>query len=323
MTKAAVVLGGSAGVGLAVVEDLIGRGYRVGIVARGTERLRELTDRFGSSIETEAADVADSAALEDATDRLVERLGPPTIWVNSAMVTSFSPFEKVAPEEFERIVQVTFLGQVNGTRAALRHMSRGHIVCVGSGLAYRSVPNQAAYCASKHAINGFAASLRSELLKSDSKVTLHLVQLPAINTPQFDWALNRMDEKPQPAPPIYAPEVAAAAVMRAIDTGAREILVGKSVLQLVFGQFVLPDYLDRRMAREGVESQKSGRADDSAGLGNLYDPVAHEATAEGSYSKRASSDGVIVDGDKARIVVFGATAAAIFVFGILLGLLLG
>lgn len=323
MAKSAVVLGGSAGVGLAIAEELIGRGYRVGIVARGAERLDELRHRFGDSVETQAADVADAQALDRATDRLVERLGTPTIWVNSAMVTSFSPFEKVTSDEFERIVAVTFLGQVNGTRAALRHMAEGRIVCVGSGLAYRSVPNQAAYCAAKHAINGFAASLRSELLKADSKVTLHLVQLPAVNTPQFDWALNRMDEKPQPAPPIYAPEVAAEAVMRAIDTGAREILVGKSVLQLVFGQFVLPDYLDRRMAREGVESQKSGRDDDNGGRGNLYDPVDREATAAGSYSQRASSDGLIIDGDRARLAVFGGVAALIFVFGLLIGLLIG
>lgn len=317
--KSAIVLGASAGVGHAVVEALIARGYRVGAVARGADRLSQMESRFGDALATEAADVGDAAALEGAVDALVERIGTPSVWINSAMQTSFSPFEKVSAEEFDRIVRTTLLGQVNGTRLALRHMPRGNIVNVGSGLGYRPVPFQAAYCAAKHGINGFTAALRSELLREGRPVTLSLVQLPALNTPQFDWALNRLGKKPQPAPPIFQPEVAARAVMKAIDTDAREIFVGSSVLKLVFGNFVAPDWLDRKLSKDGAEMQKSGTDEPGGRPDNLMGPAPREAGARGSFGSRASDSAVTIDGDRARYIAFGGAVG----IGVLLGLILG
>lgn len=317
----AIVLGGSAGVGHAVVRALLDRGHRVGVVARGAARLDRMAEEFGDRIAVAPADVADAEALETAVDDLISALGKPAIWVNSAMLTSFSPFEKVDAREFQRIVDVTLIGQVNGTRLALRHMTRGNIVNVGSGLGYRPVPYQAAYCASKHAINGFTSSVRSELIRDGRPIALSLVQLPAIDTPQFDWAMNRLGSKPQPAPPIFSPKVAARAVLRAIDKDARELFVGSSVLKLVFGNFVLPDWLDRKLSRDGAEMQKSDRPEPGDRPNNLYTPVDYAPSSTGSFGDRASEDGVIVDGDLARKVAVGGVLGVGIVIGLLLALL--
>ncbi|SEN52720.1 Short-chain dehydrogenase [Loktanella fryxellensis] len=314
--KIAIVIGGSAGVGRAIVDTLLRDGYAVGVVARGTARLDDLARKTGVAVAT--ADAGDAAALDAAASELVGRLGVPGVWVNCAMATSFSPFMEMSPDEFERIMRTTFLGQVNGTRAALRHMSRGRIVNIGSGLAYRSVPLQSAYCAAKHAINGFTSSVRSELIAADSKVTMSLVQLPAMNTPQFDWARSRLPMKPQPAPPIYAPQVAADAVMQAIRTGARELFVGKSVLKLIFGQFLLPDYLDKRLADDGISGQLSDQRQPGDRAGNLFEPTAYPSSAEGSFGEAQSDRAVTVDGDVARKVAFLGLPALAFVAGVLL-----
>ncbi|WP_386681360.1 SDR family oxidoreductase [Loktanella sp. R86503] len=299
--KVAIVIGGSAGVGRAVVDALRGRGYAVGVIARGRMRLDEL-EQIG--VATYGADAGDTGQLDAAADHLVDRLGRPDVWVNCAMATSFSAFKNTPAEDFDRIIRTTLMGQVNGTRAALRHMRGGNIVNIGSGLSYRSVPLQSAYCAAKHAINGFTSSVRSELIAEGSPIGLSLVQLPAMNTPQFDWARSRLSRQPQPAPPIYTAQVAADAVMQAIDTNAREIFVGSSVLKLVFGQFLMPNYLDRRMSKDGISGQKSDRPAPGVEAGNLYDPVDYPASAAGSYSDRASDHGVIVDADRARKAAF-------------------
>ena len=322
-TKVAVVAGGTAGVGRAVTEALLARGWTVGVLARGAERLEALKAEYGERVSPQVCDVADAAAVEAAGDAIAAELGRPTAWVNCAMLTSFSPFAKMSAEEFDTIVGGTFTGQVNGTRTALRLLKAheggtGRIVNVGSGLSYRAVPFQSAYCAAKHAINGFTSAVRSELIREKSRVTLSLVQLPAINTPQFDWARNRLERKPQPAPPIYQPEVAAKAVLRALDGGARELFVGQSVLKLVFGDMVLPGWLDAKMADDGAEMQKSDRPDGD-GPDNLDGPAAREGTARGSYSGRASDSGLIVDADTARKAVFGGALAVTFVLGLLLG----
>jgi len=321
--RIAIVAGGSAGVGRAVVARLIEAGYRVGILARGSERLAELETAYGAQVMTLSCDVADARAIARAGAAIEETLGPISVWVNAAMQTSFSPFPSVAPDEFERIVDTTLLGVVNGTRTALslmEHRNRGCIINVGSGLAYRSVPYQAAYCASKHAINGFTSSIRSELIREGSAIAIGLVQLPALNTPQFDWALNRLSKKPQPAPPIYEPDVAAQAVMRAIKTGRREYFVGSSVLQLVFGNMLLPDWLDRKLADSGAEMQKSDEPEPGGRPNNLQEPVSEiGATARGRFGEEARSKGLIVDADRARLVVFGGLPF----IGLLVGLLLG
>jgi short-subunit dehydrogenase len=321
--KVAVVAGGSAGVGRAVVDALIHEGYNVGVLARGRDRLDEIAAEHAERVMTIPCDVSDAREVTRAGAAINEGLGQISAWVNCAMLTSFSPFSDMAPQEFEEIVHTTFIGTVNGTRTALSLMERegrGRIVNVGSGLAYRSVPFQSAYCASKHAINGFTSSVRSELIRSQSEITLSLVQLPAVNTPQFDWARNRMEEKPQPAPPIYQPEVAAEAVMKAVHEGTREILVGKSVLQLTFGNMVLPDYLDHLLAEAGAEQQKSGRIEPGDRPDNLDAPVGRiGATAHGSFDKRAKDSGLMIDGDQARAAVFFGLPLAALGLGLAVG----
>lgn len=306
--KIAVVAGGTAGVGRATVDALVAEGYRVGVIARGKERLDELAETHGDRVMTLSVDVGDAREVTRAASAFEEVLGPVEVWINCAMLTSFSPFEKMAPDEFERIVQTTFIGVVNGTRAALSLMQkrgRGKIVTAGSGLAYRSVPWQSAYCASKHAINGFLSSIRSELIHEGSDITVGVVQLPAINTPQFDWAKNRMENKPQPAPPIYRPEVAARAIMQAVKEGNRELLVGQSVLQLVFGNMVLPEAMDRILASAGTEQQQSERIEPGNRPDNIRTPVDHiGADAHGSHGDGAKDSGLVVDGDQARMGVF-------------------
>ncbi len=320
-TGTAIVAGGSAGVGRAVVERLLGRGYRVGVIARGADRLREMEREFGPGwVRGVSADVADHAALDAAADEVVDAFGAPTVWVNSAMLTAFSPFSKMPPEEFDTIVGATFTGQVNGTRTALRIMNgarEGSIVCIGSGLGHRAVPMQTAYVASKFAINGFAQALRSELIADESPIALSVVQLPAINTPQFDWARNRLEDHPQPAPPIYQPDLAARAVMKAIDGGNREILVGGSVLQLLFGEMLAPWALDRKLARDGADMQQTEEGGHPDLGPNTYAPAARRSSAKGSFGDRAKESGLIVDSDVARGVVLlglplaGMAAAAL------------
>ena len=304
----AVVIGGSAGVGRAVVERLIGRGYRVGVMARGADRLRAMEDEFGTDwVKGVSCDAAIDAEVQRATDEIVAAFGAPTVWVNCAMLTSYSPFRQMPAAEFDTIVGATFTGQVNGARAALRVMREGSLVCVGSGLSYRSIPLQSAYCAAKHAINGFVESLRSELLHDGTPIALSLVQLPAVNTPQFDWAKNRMDAHPQPAPPIYQPDVAARAVLQAIDGGNREIMVGKPSLQMVFGDMIAPGLLDRFLARDGYDMMKARDGEDHPDRGpNLYGPADYPSTAYGSFGDRAHARGIAVDGDLARTVAFAA-----------------
>jgi short-subunit dehydrogenase len=306
--KIAVVAGGTAGVGRATVDALVAEGYRVGVIARGRERLDEVAETHGDRVMTLSVDVSDAREVSRAASAFEEVLGPISVWINCAMLTSFSPFEKMAPEEFERIVHTTFLGVVNGTRAALSLMKRrgkGRIVTAGSGLAYRSVPYQSAYCASKHAINGFLSSVRSELIHEGSDITIGVVQLPAVNTPQFDWAKNRLEHKPQPAPPIYQPEVAARAMMQAVRDGNRELLVGKSAMQLVFGNMILPDALDHILASAGAEQQQSERIEPGNRPDNLRGPMERiGADAHGSYDDRAQDSALVVDGDQARIGVF-------------------
>lgn len=321
-SKIAFVLGGSAGIGYAIVEKLMAKGFRVGVIARGKDRLSEMQTTFKEQVSTASADVGEAEQLNAAVDDLMRKLGKPTVWVNCAMATSFSRFIDMQVDEFDKIVRTTFLGQVNGTRAALRVMDKGNIVNVGSGLGYRPVPNQSAYCAAKHAINGFTSAVRSELMADKRKLEISLVQLPAVNTPQFDWARNRMNKMPQPAPPIFEPKVAAKAVWKAIDDDARELLVGSSVLQLVFGDMVLPAFLDRKLAKDGVDMQKSGRSEPGNRPDNLFAPAERPAGAHGSFSDRAKDSGAIIDADVARKAVFFGLPAATFALGALVALLI-
>lgn len=305
--KCAIVNGGSAGIGRAVVEKLLARGYSVGVIARGENRLQAMQQEFGDDrIYGASADSADHKALEKAYQAITAKFGEPEIWVNALMLTSFSPFKEMSADEFQTIINATFIGQVNGTRLALSGLAITNIVNIGSGLSYRSVPLQSAYCAAKHAINGFTSALRSELIRDNRDVALSLIQLPAVNTPQFTWAKNRMSYKPQPAPPIYQPEVAANAVMKAIDNNSRELFVGRSVLKLVFGDMVLPNFLDKKLAKDGADLQKSQMPDPGNREDNLNNPVEHASTSHGDFDNRASDKGIIVDADVARYVFFSS-----------------
>ncbi|WP_308918099.1 SDR family oxidoreductase [Jannaschia sp. LMIT008] len=317
--KIALVTGGTAGVGRATVSALLDKEYRVAVLARGKDRLDEMQTQYGDRVWTRVCDVSKDSEVQEAADALVSYWGTPDVWVNNAMLTSVSPFDEVDEDEFRKITETTYYGHVNGCRAALRVMTKGNIVNVGSGLSYRGLPYQAAYCGAKHAINGFSQSLRAELIHQGRPIEISLVQLPAINTPQFDWSRNRLDVKPQPAPPIFQPEVAAQAVMKAIEGDAREMLVGRSVLQLIFGNMLFPDVLDQQLGKQGVEMQRSeqkdwGRAD------NIDGPLPdYPAKAHGSFDHKAEGSGIIVDADRTRKAVALTGAALLVAAGALAG----
>src|SRR5947207_4278946 len=246
-----VVTGASAGVGRATVRAFAQRGADVGLLARGVDGLeaarREVEAAGGRAIAI-PTDVADADRVEAAADRIERELGPIDVWVNNAMVSVFSPVKELTPDEVHRVTEVTYLGVVYGTLAALKRMlprDRGSIVQVGSALAYRGIPLQAAYCGAKHAIQGFTESLRSELLHDKSNVRVTMVQLPAINTPQFSWVKSRLPREPQPVPPIYAPEIAADAIVWAARHRRREMSVGAPTVAAIWGNKVASGLADR------------------------------------------------------------------------------
>ncbi|MEU6202788.1 SDR family oxidoreductase [Micromonospora musae] len=271
MTQSVVVTGASAGVGRAVARAYAQRGARVALIARGEAGLaaaeRDCRTRGAADVRAYRVDVADAGAVQQAADDVVHHWGTIDAWVNNAMVSVFAPAWEITAPEFRRVTEVNYLGTVHGTLAALRHMrahGRGAIVQVGSALAYRGIPLQSAYCASKHAIQGFNDSLRAELLHDCPAVSLSMVQLPALNTPQFSWVRTRLARHPQPVPPIFAPEVAARAVLWAADRGVRELNVGGPTWQARLGDIFLPGLLDRKLARDGYDSQQTGMLIDRA-----------------------------------------------------------
>ena len=331
----AVVAGGSAGIGRASAERLAAEGHDIVILAREPERVARAADEIAARYGVETlglpTDVSDAAAVEAARDRVVERFGHIDVWVNSAMLTVISPFAHVTAEEFAAVTNTTYLGTVNGTRAALAVMKEqgrdgrgwGSIVNVGSALAYRSIPLQSPYCAAKHAVNGFTQALRSELIHEGyADIHLSLVQLPGVNTPQFDWARQKIDAHPRPAPPVYQPEVAADGVWRAVETGAREVLVGRVTPQFIFGNMLAPAALDRQLASQGYSCQKAGPAlePEGARAGNLDYPVTGDHGAHGSFDHEARENGMVVDGDRARLAFFGGLGALAFGLGLATGL---
>ena len=237
-------------------------------------------------------DVANANQVEAAAEQVEERLGPIDIWVNNAMASVFSPIKKMTAEDFKRVTEVTYLGYVYGTLAALKRMlprDRGTIVHVGSALAYRSIPLQAAYCASKHAVLGFFASLRTELLHDHSNVHTTMVQMPALNTPQFGWVKSRLPRKAQPVPPIYQPEVAARAIYYAAHhPKRREYYPAWSSVKAIFGNKLVPSLADHYLARTGYESQQYDGAEDPNRPNNLWEPVPGDHGAHGAFDSRAS-----------------------------------
>jgi NAD(P)-dependent dehydrogenase (short-subunit alcohol dehydrogenase family) len=237
------------------------------------------------------ADVAFPDQVETAAERVERELGPIDVWVNNAMVSVFSPLKEMTADEFKRTTEVTYLGFVYGSMSALRRMlprDRGVIVQVGSALAYRGIPLQAAYCGAKHAIQGFTDSLRTELLHDGSNVRVTMVQLPALNTPQFNWVKSRLPRRPQPVPPIFQPEVAAEAIVWAAHHNRREVYVGMSTVHAILGDKLAPGLLDRYLARNGFEAQQTDEPDDPGGPHNLWEPLPGDHGAHGRFDGRAS-----------------------------------
>jgi len=289
-----VITGASAGVGRATAREFGKNGASVGLIARNQERLetakREIEQAGGSALVL-PLDVADAKAVENAAQRVEDELGPIDIWVNDAMTSVFSPIEQMTPEEFKRVTEVTYLGYVYGTQAALKRMrprNRGTIVQVGSALAYRSIPLQSAYCAAKHAVAGFTDSLRCELVHQKSHVHVTMVQMPALNTPQFGWVKSRLLHKAQPVPPIFQPEVAARAIYFAAHAKRREMWVGASTVAAIVGQKFIPGLLDLYLGKTGYASQQHDGLEDPNRPNNLWESVPGDYTAHGSFDNRAS-----------------------------------
>jgi NAD(P)-dependent dehydrogenase (short-subunit alcohol dehydrogenase family) len=275
-----VITGASAGIGRATARLFGQRGARVGLIARGQAGLegaaRDVEEAGGQALAV-SADVADYDQVRAAAQQVEQRFGPIDVWVNVAFTSVFSPFSDITAEEFRRVTEVSYLGFVHGTMVALalmRPRGRGTIVQVGSALGERSIPLQSAYCGAKHAINGFTSSVRCELLHENSGVQVTVVQMPAVNTPQFSWVRSRLPNHPQPVPPIYQPEVAARGVLYAADhPGRRQYWVGASTTATLLANRVVPALLDRYLARTGYRSQQTAQPADQERPDNLLQPV--------------------------------------------------
>ncbi len=292
-SEVVVITGASAGVGRATARSFAKRGARIGILARGLDGLegaRRDVEALGGKALILPTDVADAEAVERAAVDVEEAFGPIDIWINNAMTSVFSPVKEMTAKEFRRVTEVCYLGFVHGTLAALRRMlprDRGKIIQVGSALAYRGIPLQSAYCAAKHAIQGFCDSLWSELIHDGSHVRLTMVQLPALNTPQHGWVKSRLPRKAQPVPPIFQPEVAAEAITWVADHPRRELNVGLSTMQAIVGDKLLPALGDWYLGKYGVESQQTEEQEDPKRPNNLWEPVPGDHGAHGSFDHMA------------------------------------
>jgi len=293
--RVVVVTGASAGVGRATVRAFANRGASVGLVARGIEGLEAAAkevERLGGQALGLPVDIANAQAVAEAAARVEETLGPIDVWVNNAMTSVFSPIAETTPEEVRRVTEVTYLGVVHGTLAALRHMrprDAGVIVQVGSALAFRGIPLQAPYCGAKHAITGFTDSLRTELLHDGSGVRVTEVHLPALNTPQFRWVRSRLPRKAQPVPPIYQPEIAAEAILWAVLHRRRHLHVGLPTVATIWTSRFLPSLVDRYLGRTGFQAQQTDEPEEPGRPDNLELPSEGDRGAHGAFYDRARS----------------------------------
>jgi NAD(P)-dependent dehydrogenase (short-subunit alcohol dehydrogenase family) len=318
-----VVTGASAGVGRATVRAFAKRGASIGLIARGRDGLQAAANEVeagGGKALIIAADVADADQMEAAAAAVEEAFGPIDIWINNAMVSVFSPAHEMTAAEFQRVTEVTYLGYVYGTLAALKRMrprDHGVIVQVGSALAYRGIPLQSAYCGAKHAVQGFTESVRCELLHDGSNVKITMVQLPALNTPQFSWVKSRLPRKPQPVPPIYQPEVAANAIVWAAQHYRRQWYVGGPTALAITADKIAPGLADRYLAQQGYEAQQYNGSADPERPNNLYEPLPGDHGAHGDFDNRASDESVQLWLSQHRawlltggVILFGISAAA-------------
>ncbi|HEX6836847.1 MAG TPA: SDR family oxidoreductase [Polyangia bacterium] len=322
-----VITGASAGVGRATAQRFARDGASIALIARGEaglEGARRDVEALGGEAITCAIDVADPWAVDAAAARAENELGPIDIWINVAMVTVFGEFKNLTMDEFRRVTEVTYLGYVHGTHAALQRMlprDHGTIVQVGSALAYRAIPLQSAYCGAKHAIRGFTDAVRTELLHDRSKVWITEVHMPALNTPQFEWCKNKMPHKSQPVPPIYQPEVAADGVHFAAHHRRRELWVGASTAVVITGNKVLPGVGDRYLARTGFDSQQYDGPPSAGARYNLWQPVddVEDKGAHGAFDRRAHGRSLelMAAKHKGLIAAAGLGAAALALVGML------
>ncbi|MBM6581573.1 SDR family oxidoreductase [Microvirga sp. BT689] len=315
-----VITGASAGIGRAAAAAFGQRGWSVALLARGRKGLEDAkreVEQAGGRALTLSVDVADSDAVVEAGDQVIAAWGGIDVWVNNAMATVFAPVDEITPAEFKRVTEVTYLGQVHGTLTALKHMRRqgaGTIVQVGSALAYRSIPLQSAYCAAKAAARGFTDSLRSELIHESSPIRLTMVHLPAVNTPQFDWARSRLPRRLQPVPPIHDPQVAAEAIVRAAYEAPRELWVGSPTIKAILGTMAAPGLLDHLMARRAWDGQMThepaARRPD-----NLFEAAEDQARLSGRFAPASRSQAITASASLVRglagALVLGAVAASI------------
>lgn len=318
MAKIVVVTGAGAGVGRATAEEFGRQGYDVALLSRDPERLEhaaaELRQSYGVRALAIPTDVADDEAVEAAATRVEDELGPIDVWVNVAMATVFAPVSKLTAKEFQRGTAVTYLGQVHGTMSALRRMrvrNSGTIVNVGSALAYRSVPLQSIYCGAKAAIRGFTDSLRSEIIHDGIDVHLTSVDLPAVNTPQFDWAMNKMGRKAKPVAPIFQPEVPARAIFFAATHRRREVWVGLPTVQAILANRIAPGLIDRYLAKAGYSGQLTDKPLGENPPANLFEPVPGRYGAHGRFDSRSRSGSWEMFTDRHRTALWAAAAAGL------------
>jgi short-subunit dehydrogenase len=303
-----VITGASAGVGRATAHRFARYGARVGLIARDHRALNQVKaelESLGARAFCAPADVADAEEVFGAAKAIENAIGPIEVWVNDAMVTVFSPISKMLPSEFRRVTDVTYLGAVHGTMAALRHMrprNRGTIVQVGSGLAYRGIPLQSAYCGAKHALRGFTNSIRAELIHDGSAINLTIVELPAVNTPQFDWARTHMTHCPRPVPPVIEPEAAAAAIVQAASGGRREYWLGLSTVKVILANMLGPGILDRYLAENAYQAQATEQRVPSRRRDNLDRPVHGLHRVRGRFDRESASWALPFPGPIVRIL---------------------
>ena len=327
MTQTVVITGASAGIGRATAQLYGKRGASVGLMARGQtglDRAVRGVERAGGKALAVPTDVADYGQVKDASRRIEDAFGPIDVWINVAFTSVFAPFWEITAEEFKRVTEVSYLGFVYGTRVALDLMKprdRGTIVQVGSALGDRSIPLQSAYCGAKHAINGFTSSLRTELMHEKSNVHITVVQMPAVNTPQFSWVLSRLPNHPQPVPPIYQPEVAADGVVFAADhPRRRQYWIGASTVATIMANKLVPALLDRYLARTGYDSQQTGERVDDSRPDNLFEPIdgpdGRDHGAHGIFDARSHAHSAQLWLAQRPRALAGAAAGAALVTGI-------
>ena len=318
--KTVVITGASAGLGRAMVREFAKRGANIGLIARGMDGLKAASDEvaeLGGHPFIAPCDVSNAEEVENQAQRIEDFFGTIDIWINNAMTSVFGPFKKMEAKDFEHVTDVTYLGQVYGTSAALKRMlprNSGTIILIGSALAYRGIPLQSAYCGAKHAIHGFFESLRSELIKDQSNVKLSMVQLPAMNTTQFGWVKSYLKNKAKPMGKIFEPEVAARAVVSIAQNPERELYVGYPTVKTIWGNKVAPGFLDEYLAKTGYSGQQTNEPESPDRGNNLWHPLPGDHGAHGSFDKEAtnfSPETWMATHKKLTFGIIGAIAAGV------------